>query len=380
MNDLIFLKTLPSELFYIIVGYNPKSVFIYHTREDWFRLNWIRLLKLNFNRDYQNTLLSIGDLVKIYLDCCWPKMVCGRTEYVVIDDDVISNHSAERNTFLVAYGSQHMFILLRDGTLLCRGSNELGQLGLGDFVLRDNFVRNDYYFGKNIAGIACGRYHTLVLLINGKVFTSGGISRGEIGSAFEPKNNFTEVENIKDVVQIACGFDYSFIKLKDGSIMAYGGGFWGQLGLGEIKRVSLFTKIEYISNVREIACGGCTTFLLMKDGTVMSTGYNNSGVLGHGDRLHRNMFKRVKNLPKNIIKIQAGFDHAICLLSNKTVMTCGSNTTGELGFPDIRSRCIFKVVKDFSGRVADIGTGPFAKYTILRLVDGSLIKYGIEAK
>ncbi|AYV81771.1 MAG: chromosome condensation regulator [Harvfovirus sp.] len=404
MDDLVFLRRLPLELFYIVTRYNPGMAFIYPTKEELLSLNWMRLLKSNFNRDYK--MVAPMDLMKIYIDCYWKvsRIICGQREYVIIDDDnVIATNFGRDNSqlsqlektkisdiddfkkkiYLVGHGYCYVLILLVDGTLLCRGFNNYGELGVGDFTWRYNFVRVDGFPGNvSVRAIACGSNHTLILLTNGKVMACGSNMSGQLGSENLKRNNsFRELENIKDVVQIACGDSHSFIKLEDGSIMGCGNNFSGQLGLGKIRSVLSFTKIEYVANnVREIVCGSCNTFLLMNDGGVMSSGFGWSGTLAHGDNSDKNIFTLIENLPKNVavVKIQAGFDHVICLFGNGTVMTCGKNSFGQLGFADKVDRKFFEKIEHLSVAVVDIGTGAFAEYTILRLLDGSLIKYNIE--
>ncbi|AYV82630.1 MAG: chromosome condensation regulator [Hyperionvirus sp.] len=403
MDDLIFLQSLPLDLLYIVTNYDPAVLFIYPKKE-LIEFNWTRLLKFNFHKDYKDSSISSDQLMRIYIHNYWGinKIICGREEAFIINDNAtVMNFDMgqrvffekmsflsesrpcdikdfEKNILQIAYGGAHIIVLLIDGTLLCRGSNYSGQLGLGHLRARDKFHKNDTLEGMgkdmSIRQIACGNNHTLILLTNGTLWGCGDNRNGQLGfESLEDIKSLTKIDDVKNIVQIACGFYHSFIKLDDGTIMGCGNNSSGQLGLGEVQVVRSFTKIEYVSkNISEIVCGNCTTFLLMDDGTSMSCGFGLSGTLGHGDNLNRDTFSPIKNL-SNIVKMQAGYDHVICSLSNGTIMSCGSFYSNEF-HPSNQN--IFTEIKNLPGKVENIGTGPFAEYVIIRLTDGTLIRYG----
>ncbi|AYV82963.1 MAG: hypothetical protein Hyperionvirus3_109 [Hyperionvirus sp.] len=403
MNDLIFLQALPLDLLYIVTNYNPGVLFIY-CKEDLLKLNWTHLLKLNFHQNYKYCSRANDDLMRIYIYNFLKRnrIMCGNSEFLIFDGDgsvmdfnlgeydnkscmqwldktrAIDRKIFEKDIFQIAYGSSHTMILLVDGTLLCRGDNYNGQLGFRDFLYRHSFVKVDTVGGKDILQIACGANHTLILLRNGTLWGCGSNVYGQLGFEHnEERNYLKEMNDVKNIALVSCGHSHSFIKLDNGTVMSCGLNASGQLGLGNNVTMRRFTKIENISqNITEIVCGNCNTFMLMNDGTLMSCGFGASGVLGHGNTHDQNTFGPIKNLPKNIVKILSGFDHAICLLGNGNVMTCGFNSTGELGHKDYNSRNNFEEIKDFSGRVENIGTGPFAKYSIIRLTNGIIFKYG----
>ena len=66
--------------------------------------------------------------------------------------------------------SLHTFILKNDGTVYCAGLNNNGQLGLGDTVNRNTFIKVDI---DDVKSIYCGRYHTFILKNDGTVYSAG---------------------------------------------------------------------------------------------------------------------------------------------------------------------------------------------------------------
>ncbi|AYV81238.1 MAG: chromosome condensation regulator [Harvfovirus sp.] len=397
MNDLFLLRSLPLDLLYIVANYDHQVIFIF-SEKDLLQLNWIRLLKINFFKDYKNSLFAKEELMRIYIyNSFWKtnQIACGQYASTVINENddntvkVISDSPSEmkefeKNISQIAYGGEHVIVLLLDGTLLCRGQNSCGQLGFGDYIPRNTFVKNDTLPADiSIKQIACGYVHTLILLTNGTLLTAGMNTNGQLGTETitESTNSFRKLDNVKNIVQIACGYYHSFIKLKDGTILGCGRNESGQLGLGKIKRVTSFQKIKCVpKNIVDISCGSGCTFLLIDDGTLMSCGFNGSGALGLGDNVNRNTFTHIQNLPANVVKIQVGYDHAICLLADGSIMSCGYNYRSGLGFQDTISRNIFEKIKDLPEKVKNIGTSCFALYSVICLFNDTMIKFDRDFK
>ena len=83
----------------------------------------------------------------------------------------------------------------------------------------------------------------------------------------------------------------------------------------------------------------------LTNGNVMSCGLNSSGQLGHGDTANRTLFEQIKALPKNISEISCGNCHTIIRLTDGRLITCGSNSYDQLGHGDKINRTTFEEVK-----------------------------------
>ena len=67
--------------------------------------------------------------------------------------------------------------------MLCWGNASYGQLGLGgideEIVIEPR--KCDFFHGKQVCGVGCGRRHTTVLLEDGTVYTFGCNDLGQLG-------------------------------------------------------------------------------------------------------------------------------------------------------------------------------------------------------
>lgn len=82
----------------------------------------------------------------------------------------------------IATGLQHTLLLTYDGQVYAFGSNNYGQLGLLDLNPRGTptliDLRQD---GAKAISVACGSYHSVVLLETGQVLTFGQFLKGQLG-------------------------------------------------------------------------------------------------------------------------------------------------------------------------------------------------------
>ncbi|KAL3209805.1 hypothetical protein MRX96_037617 [Rhipicephalus microplus] len=79
----------------------------------------------------------------------------------------------------VACGLHHTVVLLHNGQVLTFGSNQHGQLGHGDLVLRGSPTL--VYSLPTITQIAAGNTHSVFLTAGGQVYTCGSYQNGQLG-------------------------------------------------------------------------------------------------------------------------------------------------------------------------------------------------------
>ncbi|MGX8126442.1 RCC1 domain-containing protein [Clostridioides difficile] len=242
------------------------------------------------------------------------------------------------NVEKVICGSMSIFVLTKNGKWYTTGANTYGQLGLGDEVTRDSFsiVNMD-----NIKEIACGTGHTIVLTNNGEVYTAGRNADGQLGLGDNTdRNTFTKV-NIDNVKKVICGAYYTLILTNNGELYSCGRNTEGQLGLGDIINKNVFTKVN-IDNVKEISCGLDHNLILNNNGELYSCGFNSQGQLGLGDNTQRNTFTKI-NID-NVKGINAGGRSSYIYKNDGSVFSTGQNTYGLLGLGDATNRNTFTKV------------------------------------
>jgi len=224
-------------------------------------------------------------------------------------------------------------VLLNDGTIKAFGSNDQGQLGLGNVV---NPISTPTLIPNlsNVKQISCGAQHSLVLLNDSTVKSFGNNYNGQLGlgNTTSPYNTPTLISGLSSIKQIACGGYHSLVLLNDGTVKACGQNTYGQLGLGNTNvGYTTPTLIPSLSNVKQISCGGSHSLALLNDGTVKSFGMNTNGQLGLGNITTPYTTPTLISSLSNVKQIACGGNHSLVLLNDGTVKSCGQNGYGQLG-------------------------------------------------
>ena len=87
--------------------------------------------------------------------------------------------------------------------------------------------------GKKVIQVACGDKHTVCVTEDGLVYSWGSGKRGALGHN-ENNDNCGEptlVEGITNAVKVACGTDHTLVLDANGKLWSFGENTYGQLGL-----------------------------------------------------------------------------------------------------------------------------------------------------
>lgn len=284
---------------------------------------------------------------------------------------------------LVSAGNGHSLAVTQDGRLFSWGYNAFGQLGaissdltsprwvssLSDVVsasaggtfsvaarsdgsvwewgLLNSFttVSTPKLIGNTGAtSVSAGGNHFLVLAGAGTVWGAGDNSKGQLGLGnTTSQGTLTTIPNQpaafgnSPVIAIAAGYSHSVALTAAGTVWTWGDDSLGQLGDGVSVPNTLYRSTPYqvlgLSNITKIAAGANHTVALKSDGTVYAWGDNSSGQLGFGSATpnYRSSPWPVSGLSGPVVAIGAGNSHSIAVLANGSVVSWGSNTSGELG-------------------------------------------------
>ncbi len=233
----------------------------------------------------------------------------------------------------------HTFILKESGELFVFGSNNAGELGLGDNIIinkptilmtlmtplaqiESEFVRIPDSTDKTIRQIVCGSYRTFILKESGELFVFGSNYHGQLGlgdnidrnvptllMTVSPKAQVeSKIARIPDSIdpiirQIVCGNNHTFILKESGELFAFGRNYEGQLGLGDYDNRNVPTLLMIDPTIQQVVCGWSHTFILRESGELFAFGYNYHGELGLGDNIDRNVPTLLMTLDNNIISI-----------------------------------------------------------------------------
>ncbi|AYV82524.1 MAG: chromosome condensation regulator RCC1 [Hyperionvirus sp.] len=349
MDLISLIENLPIDLLYLVTNYDPLVIF--HV-DKFIKYDWFKLIRMNFSLRYQRDLCTNEEIMRVYLDHC----------------------SREKTTVIAGY--YYTIIKLEDGTLMCCGRNQYGELGLGDQGDREIF--NEIKgIDKNIVEMLDTQYGTIIRLTDGTLMACGYNNNGHLAmGAGIYIRQFSKIPNIpNNVVEIIVNSYYTILKLSDGTLMSCGYNQFGQLGLGDTGNRGWFTKIRGIpKNIVEVISNCHRTIIRLDDGTLMGCGYNEYGQLGMEPCIQRNVFREIGGIPKNITKVICGALHTIIVLTDGTLMTCGSNGYGQLGLGDRVNRYSFEKIKGIDKNIVEVTCGEY--HTMIRFGNGTLMVCG----
>ena len=268
----------------------------------------------------------------------------------------------------LAAGNNTSFFIDSSGSLWASGYNYYGELGFGHRNPQPSFSKVESA-GLNVKAIAAGFRHTVILKEDGTLWAAGYNFNGQLGFGdTADRYTFTEVKDAgTEIAAVAAGNYHTVILKNDGSVWAVGSNYWGQLGFADnVDRLS-FTRLPSVSDVKDIAARGSITVLLRADNSMLLAG-NYEGPEGANDpdydavvdetsssvsRRDDNKSSFIPLLPEQgasvpfgeVKKIALGLNSIYVIDSNGRLWAAGSNRYGQLSFdPDTGTASALKLI------------------------------------
>lgn len=229
------------------------------------------------------------------------------------------------------------------------GSNSVGQIGDNTTLSRDTPGAADMtgaLGGKKVIQVAAGGEHSLALTSDGRVYSWGANSSGQLGTG----NNVNSKAPVavrtdgalsgKTVIAISAGLAHSLALTSEGRVVAWGQNGDGQLGIDSIVNSNVPVQIVQSASLGRrsivaIAAGGYHSVALANDGRIYAWGDNSMGQLGDSSFTpKRTAFSAYMDgalAGKSITAIAAGDNHTLALSSDQIVFSWGRNNEGQLG-------------------------------------------------
>jgi len=250
-------------------------------------------------------------------------------------------------------GRAHSLILDTEGTVRAFGDNRTGQLGLGNIL---DFVESprSVLIRFKVKAVSTGNFHTLILDLEGNVWSCGNNSRGQLGlNDYDNRVIFTRIPSLSRIKDVSAGGYHSVVLTEEGEVYVFGSNEYGQIGLGPTYRSEDPRSIIIFSKVTAISAGENHTMLLTKD-SVLAFGNNEYGQLGIGEGIKR------QDIPVEIgirgKAISSGRIHSVVIDPSGTVYTFGNNSRGQLGVGDFETRYYpTQISNSFRGKAASAG-------------------------
>ncbi|XP_034788146.3 secretion-regulating guanine nucleotide exchange factor isoform X5 [Pan paniscus] len=163
------------------------------------------------------------------------------------------------------------------------------------------------------------------------------------------------------------------------ALFAWGANSYGQLGLGHKEDVLLPQQLNDFCkprSVRRITGGGGHSAVVTDGGDLFVCGLNKDGQLGLGHTEDIPYFTPCKSLfGCPIQQVACGWDFTIMLTENGQVLSCGSNSFGQLGVPHGPRRCVVPQAIEFhKEKVVCIAAG--LRHALAATVSGIVFQWG----
>ena len=312
---------------------------------------------------------------------------------------------AGRTATALAVGDYHTCAVLDDGTVRCWGYGNEGQLG---YASRNHVGDNEHPselgpvnigVGRTATAITAGGNHTCALRDDGTVLCWGLGEYGQLGNGGTASIGDNEQPGDRTVdlggqpaIAVTAGAFHSCALLADGSVRCWGLGGNGQLGYGATSAVidpaTRADPVDLGGQAKAITAGASHTCAVLTDGAVRCWGLNDLGQLGYastisiGDNEAPSAAGPVDlGAGRTAIAISAGGEHTCVVLDDGTVRCWGSALYGQLGYGNLDN--IGDNEAPASTGPVELGEGETAKgvaagiyHTCVRLSDGGVRCWG----
>ena len=283
----------------------------------------------------------------------------------------------------------HNCAILDDGSVVCWGDNQAGELGVGNTTNTGSwrYSPNTVNLGtsRKVVDIAVGIAHNCAILDNGSVMCWGRNNYGQIGIGNYSNDpivtpHYVDFGSGRTAVSIEAGGQHTCAILDNGSVSCWGRNQFGQLGLGNYTaRVTTPHHMPTPSGRMVTSLGPqlYTTCVTFDNGSVACTGFDGDGALGDGFP-HNSVNSLVYTVPigRYSDKVDGGRQHGCSFVANGSVICWGDNNYGTHG---IGSQVDSAAPVTF----ADIDSARFAvdlvageAHTCSRLENGSVACWG----
>ena len=235
----------------------------------------------------------------------------------------------------VATTGSHTVSLRADGKVFTWGVNTYGQLGNGTTKDSDEPIEVQFPEGTIITQIAAGEEYSVALDNNGNVWTWGRNNYYQIGHTGGNQYTPYKVGGLPKVIKIAAGNYTTMVITENKELYGWGFNGYGNIGIGNYTNKVTVNKVVGFEDVIDVSVGKNHSMILTSDGKVYVTGSNLYGQLGNGieEIFKVNEFVNV-NLPDVITALDCGELSSAVITVNGNMYTWGQNAYGQLGLGD----------------------------------------------
>lgn len=298
----------------------------------------------------------------------------------------VSGLGAGSGTTAVSAGSDQTCALEIDGTVLCWGDNSIGQLGDGSMTHHSvPTVVSSLGAGSQVTAINVGDYHSCALKSDGTVLCWGGNQYGQIGdgtttnqlvpiavSGFGPDSG---------VIAVSAGTDHTCALKSNGAVLCWGDNRYGQIGDGSTSSRLVPTAVSGLgtgSDVIAVSAGGDHTCALKLDGALLCWGRNRDGQIGDGSTTDRSIPTAVSGFAagSGVAALTTGYQHTCALKSDGAMLCWGDNRLAQVGDSSTTNRLIPTAVSGLGAGSEVTAVSAGRDHTCALKNDGTLLCWG----
>ena len=297
-----------------------------------------------------------------------------RYEFVPADSSTTGTH-----TSVLATGSGHSCAILDNGSAMCWGLDNYGQLGDGGDTTNRNKPTTYVSIedGQSVTQIYAKQSRTCIVLNDNTASCWGFNEDGQAGddstNRYKSPSAKVQFPDGKRVKSMGMGLKHTCAILEDDTLTCWGLDSHGALGNGNLDTSDKYTPQTITTpsdrKVVKVEPGATHTCILLDDGGVMCWGRDNLGQLGNGDTsdtIHAPSSNVELPEGRAAIDLSVGDHHSCALLDNGSVACWGQNNHGQLGDNTTTNRPIPIYPYLPAGSLAvSVAVGPFNTCAIL---------------
>ena len=354
---------------------------------------------------------QIGNEGDPSVDQSFPQTVSGGFSWVVASNAVASvdgslfSYSSDKLTA----GHSHSCALRDDGQPFCWGSSQHGQLGIGETR------STPYYFPTphqvlspaNVTSISAGSFHTCAIREDGSLICWGQDDYGQLGNGGNgfwdnspgdqlspPLDSVLDLGPNRTALEVSAGYQHTCAILDTGDVKCWGKGDRGQLGSGaDGYRYSIPSSVVDLGEDRTAVSLGKGSradhaCAILDNGDLKCWGRDNYGQIGDGGTIgyNDNDFTSGPSEPidlgtgRTAVAVALGGYHTCAILDDGSVKCWGSDYWGQLGDGGTSTDQASPVSVDLGpGRTA-VAISASNAHTCAILDDGSVKCWGSNQK
>ena len=234
----------------------------------------------------------------------------------------------------LANGGSHRCALTIAGGVMCWGANDSGQLGIGTTDYSATPV-TPLGLKTGVLHVSAGLGHSCVVKINGTVLCWGDGDSGQIGDGARTDRLVpTAMPSLGPSWTVEAGGNFSCAVLLDRTVKCWGDSLYGQVGSGDTLNHPSPMPALGLANVNRLALGWATACAITTDTRIWCWGRNSSGQAGTGTTGTYQVSMLVPNLVPEITggvsAVDVGWGHA-CAIVNGSMLCWGANESGQQG-------------------------------------------------